>query len=248
MTATRPPMLAADHIRELVKHHTTTERVDRLEQNDAGTWKKAFGLHTVTHAPLLDQLEEAITTGKATDEPGRGGGGSKPAARLDALSTVQYIDKESKKKATRLEIPLMPLRPRLEAIAGAIGGNPDSDVKKWWGRARVDTGWDAPPFRPTGVPCPIEECEKRGGLRIHLVDHVGYCTHCGTFWDETNITLLGSWVKYAAEHLAGARHWLHDQDGELVECTECLATRDAMAERVLLRASLDEMTRHAATG
>lgn len=241
MTATRPPMLAADYIRELTRHHTTTERVDRLEQH-GDTWKKGWGLHTVTHAPLLDQLEEAITTAKASDEPGRSSTGSKPAARLDALATLQVIDAQSKTKAADLGIPLMPMRPRLAHIAGALGDKSDARVKSWWGRARVDTGWDAPPFKPTRVPCPIETCEQRGGLRIHLVDHVGYCTHCGTFWDSTNITLLGSWVKYAAEHLEGPRHWLHDPDGELVECTECLTTRDAMAERAILRARLDDST------
>jgi hypothetical protein len=247
VTATRPPMLAADHIRELVRTYTTTERVDRLEQNDAGTWKKAFGLHTVTHASLLDQLEEAITTAKATDEPGRGGGGSKPAARLDALAALEFIDSESRIMAAGLGIELLPLRKRLLAISGLVGSEQHGAVRKWWHEARVNTGWDSRPYRPRNVPCPIEECEQRGGLVILLAEYIGYCTHCRTEWDAGNIGLLGEWVTWAAEHLAGPRHWTADAEGFPTECTECLHTRDAMTERAMMRAQIDKLStpRHA---
>jgi hypothetical protein len=246
VTAARPPMLAADHIRQLVTRYSTTERVDRLQENAAGTWVKTWGLHTVHHASLLDQLEEAITTAKATDEPGRGGGGSKPAARLDALAAVHLIDSESKAVAAMLGIPPLPLRKRLLAISGLVGSEEHPAVRRWWHEARVNTGWDSRPYRPRNVPCPIEECEHRGGLVILLADHIGYCTQCRTQWDAGNIGLLGEWVTWAAEHLAGPRHWLHDADGELVECVECLPTRDAMTDRAMTRAAVDKnATRHA---
>lgn len=244
MSATRPPMLAADHIRQLTTRYSTTERVDRLEQQE-GTWKKTWGLHTVSHAPLLDQLEEAITTAKATDEPGRGGGGSKPAARLDALAALEFIDQESKRLAVELDIKPMPLRKRLLAISGQVGSTEHPAVRKWWHEARVNTGWDSRPYRPRNIPCPIEECEHRGGLVILLADHIGYCTKCRTEWDAASIGILGEWVTWASEHLAGSRHWLHDQDGELVECTECLTTRDAMTDRAMARAAMDKLSRHA---
>ena len=245
MTATRPPMLAADHIRQLVTRYSTTERVDRLEQNSNGAWMKTWGLHTVNHPSLLDQLEEAITTAKAGDEPGRGGGGPKPAARLDALAALEFIDQDSRRLATELDIPVMPLRKRLLAISGAVGSEEHPAVRKWWHEARVSTGWDSRPYRPRNVPCPIEECEKRGGLVILLADHIGYCTNCRTQWDEANIGLLGEWVTWAAEHLAGPRHWISDAEGFPSECIECLHTRDAMTERATTRAQQDNLTRHA---
>jgi hypothetical protein len=54
-------MLAADHIRDLVKGFTTYEVVKQPTKGKDGRWRPEARIHAVTHKPLLDQLEDTVT-------------------------------------------------------------------------------------------------------------------------------------------------------------------------------------------
>jgi hypothetical protein len=235
---TDTPHLAADHIRDLIRGYTTTDRIDRFvpipNVGDTPTWTRTRVLHTVTHQPLLDQLEEAVQQAKDSGDYAGGAAKSKPAARLDAIATLQRIDKQSKAVARELGLDPAPLRARLSAISGKIGSNPHPTVRKWWVAARCATGWETAPYSPD-VPCPNIECERWSSVRIRLDQYLAHCVECGETWDESNFTQLGDYVRWASEHLRGPRHWKYDADGFPVECVECLVERQVMAERKAAR-------------
>lgn len=216
------------------------------------TWTPTKTIHSVTHPALLDQLHTAITASPlGNDDAFASIPQSKPAARLDAIAALQRIDRESTFWATTLNSRTrVPLRDRLRGLVGAAASaDPDTltgdtirkggltrAVRGWTITARVVTGWERPTWSPN-VPCPNLDCEQRGTIRIRLEQGIGLCTKCGTFWDRSNIGVLGDYVRWAAEHLAGPRHWQYDVDGYPRECSECLLTRELMAERQAARIS-----------
>ena len=241
---TRPPLLAADHLRELIRPITETVHVDSRRvpvpttygpgSFAAWTTIKGRGLHTITHPSLLDQIAHALTGSTAGMVMG-GESGSKPAARLDALATLERIERESADRARAEGITeTLPLRARLSRLAGVV---PDIDrqVRSWWTAARLVTSWDSPPFSPR-VPCPNPDCERRGTLRIRVHESTAVCVECGDLWGPDDVERLGEYIRWAAEHLTGARHWLTDDELALVECMECLPVRQQMAERSMARA------------
>lgn len=257
----RPPMLAADHIRELTQHHVTRDRVDRFvpvpnvltefegADLDGGwsvpRWTRIKETHETHYAPLLEQLEEAV---HQSPEAGAHGGGtpkSKPSARLDALAVLQRIDRQSRARAADLNIEPAQLPARLLAISGKVGATLDEQVRAWWVAARCATGWEQHPYAPD-VPCPNVECERWSTLRIRLDDYLASCVECGEVWDRGNYVQLGDYVRWASEHLRGARHWLYDAEGYPVECVECLPEREAMAKRLLQRAAQERAARKVA--
>lgn len=221
----RPPKLAADHIRELVKPFTSSEQIRRPQRTSEG-WVTRTTVHSVTHPALLDQLETAISGSPLTDEDlARPGYGPKPSASVNAIDVRERIARESAEYATKLDLPVKPLRERLLAISGKVGGRLDHTVERWWVAARIATGWDSPAFAPT-VPCPVESCEALGTLRIRLVDRVGSCMECHTVWSVDQFGGLALWVAWASEHLTGRAHLI---DGE--PCPECVGARLAIASR-----------------
>lgn len=242
---TRPPLMAADHIRELTHGFTTTERIDRLEHGRVGKVE----LHHVTHPGLIDQLHTAITmtSSKSDDDAGTHTFTSKPSARIDAIDTLARIDRESHDYATdlgleparrtRTKVATLTVTQRLLAISGKVGDRPDSKVKAWWVAARIATQWEAPAFHPKGAPCPVPECEQFGTLRVRLEDLIATCTACGSFWDgRSGVENLGRYVRWSTDHdLSKPRHDVLAGDA-LVPCLECAATRDAMGERAAARA------------
>lgn len=232
-----PPLLAADHIRHLIRGEVITNRVDRFTHDPNrkrwGGWTKTSAIHVVTHAPLLDQLEAAIQHGRGTDTPS-GIHQSKPCGRLDALQTLQRIDKQSAAYAATLGVPPQPLRARLSAISGKIGATQDAKVRAWWVSARCITGWEEPAYQPH-VPCPNLDCERWDTLRIRIHDAIGTCIECGTTWHGDQFPTLGDYIRWASEHLTGPRHWRYDDEGYPVECVDCLMERQAMADRACAR-------------
>ena len=238
---TKPPMIAADFIRELIRPYTTSEWVTQPALDEDGKWRERRRVHTVHHKSLLDQLDAVISGTTLSDtDAGPGAFGSRPAARLDALDTLGRIRRESKELGQVLHLPRLPLRERLSRIAGHLTDQPNGKVKSWWVQARIATQWDSPAWKPKGAPCPIEECEQFGSLRVHLADCIATCTSCGTTWDnQFAVENLGRHVAWCTEHdLSKPRHWLMSEEHELVECVECLPVRDAMTERAMLRARL----------
>lgn len=247
---TRPEMLAADHIRELTQHFTTTERVTRpvmrpnpttdLHGHTYPAWeptgKMTHALHTVTHPPLLQQLADAaIGYGpRSDDDAGKTTFTSKPAAHLEATDLLARIDHQSATLGDEHGIDEPDLTKRLLALSGFIGGEPHRQVRSWWAQARLVTQWDTPAHRPHGAPCP--SCWESGTLRIRLDDELATCTGCGDTWDRTlhpssgSLDVLAQHVKWCTDHeVTKARHWKVDDDGFPVECVDCLAFRQAWA-------------------
>ena len=249
----KPPMLAADHIRDLVQGFTTYETVRQPKQGKDGRWRPELRVHTVTHKALLDQLEDAITgaSARADEDAGRSTFTSKPAARLEALDVLERIDRESHDYAVDLGIEepertitkpkRKALRPRLLAISGKVGDGTDPKVKRWWVSARLATQWDTRPFQPASVPC--MECWHVKSLRIDLGNELARCTECHRVWEgEAEIAVLARHVKMCTDHeITKPRHWTFDETGELVECTECLVTRDMYAEAKVAHARAERL-------
>lgn len=264
----RPELLAADMLRELTQPYTTSETGGPVYAPVPTTlpppytrghrrgWVLLPGnqTHVVHHPGLLDQIDQTVTGRTVGQETFQTAYGSKPAGRLDCLALLHRVDQQSRQLADEHGVPLLPVRARLTRLSGALGHRPHPVVRSWWLTARVLTQHDGPPFAPD-VPCPVETCERRGSLRIRPDQRIAVCVECQSTWDEDpdsktvwSFGRLAIWVEWAAEHLAGARHWLTDADGYPVECTECLVERQAMAERLAQRgvgARLRDAMRHA---
>lgn len=225
----RPDMLAADHIRELTRTHTTTSVVHR----DNGTKE----LHHVTEPPLLQQLAGITgTSSLSDDDAAKGGYSSKPAAHLAATDALARIDRQARALARTHGCDTAgPLNAVLSRLSGAIGHEPHRRVRAWWATARLLTQHDTPAYRPHGVPCP--QCWDVNTLRIRIDDELATCSSCDEVWDRTghadhgSLDVLGQHVAWCAEHeVTKARHWAIDGDGYPIECVECLAFREAWAE------------------
>ena len=255
---TAPELTAADMINQLIRPYVTNEKGDFLERvkvrvpiprtDNPDAWTTITihdrpGRCAVQHPSLLDQLASSTSGGTALGDEAAGTRfGSKPAAHLEALQLLARIDRESRDVATDLGVadPGSGVPARLSAIAGRLGTDPHKTVRSWWSAARLLTHWDAPPYRPQGAPCP--NCWDTGSLRIRFDDQLAVCTTCHATWDRTghpdagSLDLLGQHVKWCTDHeVTKARHWSHDDTGELIECTECLTFRDAYTEWKLTR-------------
>jgi len=234
-------MLAADHIRELVRPYLTSESVTQPQEGDDGRWRTMRRLHTVHHASLLTQLDAAITgaSSLSDEDAGRSTFGSKPAARLEALAVLAQIDQESLELAvdldieeaprTKTKVKHLPLVDRLLAISGKLGDKEHPAPKRWWTAARITTQWESRPFHPKGAPCP--QCWAVDSLRVVLSEELARCTECGFSWDDTAFRVLAQHVRWCTDHeVTKPRHWLIDPNTELIECTECLPFRDAYTD------------------
>ena len=252
-------MTAADHIRELTHGFTTatygptwvpiptTERGPYRRGSAGWTALPGQSIHTVRNAALLDQLRRTVTGSKmTTDGTFHAAYGSKPAGRLDVLAFLHRIDRQSSDLATEHGIPAaLPVDDRLSRLAGVLPLEPHRVVRSWWATARVLTQHDGPPYSPD-VPCPVETCERHGSLRVRVQDRLAVCVECHTVWTddttdrEATFGRLAIWIKWAAEHLSGLRHFVPATDevggypeelGYRIECEECRPERLAMAQR-----------------
>lgn len=229
MTATRPPLLAADMIREMTRTHTTTSIVHR----DNGEKE----LHHITEVPLLDQLAGITGSSSLSDtDATKGAFMSKPAAHLGAADALARINHQARAMARSLDVPDHgTLDVVLGRLSGALGHDTHPRVRSWWAMARLLTQHDSPAHRPHGVPCPT--CWDINSLRIRIDDELATCTSCGDVWDRTgepdhgSLDVLGQHVAWCAEHeVTKARHWDITADGYPTECIDCLAFRQAWAE------------------
>lgn len=194
----RPSMTLTDYIHELTHHHTHAEH---YQVRRGHTW---YGHnHITTVPPLLEQLWTGDLPSTAAEEGTRAGYGSKPVARLDALDTAQRIDYEVNRwlvqlgavprvgDTTGMLLQLHGLTPRLDAeTVRAL----TVDVRRWWTRARIVTGWDSHAWAPDAT-CP--QCGERGTLRLRLLEQIGTCTNdaCRATWDDTTIGVLADHVR-----------------------------------------------------
>lgn len=216
MTAPTLILIPSDYIRQLTESFWTRERVpDRPP-------------YITEHAALLDQLANTLTGSTTGNDTVRGTAGARPAGRIDVLAFLERIQRESLDFAEDYGIPLLPLRPRLRRIGAVLGLQPDPIVRGWWVTARVLTSFDAAAYTPN-VPCPNEDCERRGSLRVKVgeAEHerLAVCVECHTCWDGPYFGVFARWVRWASEHL---------RSGHL--CDECITVQAEMVARQQRRA------------
>jgi hypothetical protein len=209
-------LLAADYVNDLIATFSTSEK--------APGWKHPY---VKRHPALLDQLENTLTGSTTGGETIRTPAGSRPAGRIDVLAFLERIQAESAELATGYGIPLLPLRARLSRLAGAMGLDDPAPVRAWWVTARVLTSFDSPAFAPN-VPCPNEECERRGSLRVRLEEDVtrcmAVCVECHRTWDGEYFGVFAAWIRWSYDHLVGDHL-----------CSECVTVHAAMQGRVEAR-------------
>lgn len=197
----RKGMTLVDYIRDLTETHT---HIELYTVRDGGQWLTRS--HTTRAPALLDQLWANDIPSGAAEEGPRAGYSSRPAARLDALDTATRIDIDAARWITDLgkDVPLdtkaaLRLLHGLSITAEAPARRAIlSDVRRWWIRARVVTGWDSAAWTPDNT-CP--QCAERGTLRVRLADHVAACVDdgCRATWDEVNIALLADHIRAESE-------------------------------------------------
>lgn len=201
-----------DYIAELTQPHT------HREHYTVRIGATTFGQdHTTKVPPLLHQLRFASPSGQGEERSG-GGYESRPAASVDAISTLTEIDKEASRWVRVLgeDDPVSTIG-CVRLLNGLAAGmvrckkphrgccdyhSLEHDVRRWWAQARVSTGWDSPAWRPDNT-CPM--CSVKGSLRVKLVDHVAVCTDCRETWDKDTIGLLAEHIRAESAGLRPVR-------------------------------------------
>lgn len=198
----------ADYVLELTQTHTHVETYQTRSLTGGGF----IDARHITRAPgLLTQLANNDTPSATTDDGPRPGYASRPAARLDALAALADIDLAINRwiidigdQPQHLDTAraLQQLHALLAGADHITRAEATRDVRRWWTRARIVTGWDSPAWTPDNT-CP--SCNERGTLRIRLADHIGMCTFpgdptrrreaCGVTWDESTIGLLADHIR-----------------------------------------------------
>lgn len=198
------------YLHDLTRWHTHIEPVTQ----QVGQTKVIFR-HRTKVPPLLVQLERADASGNGSARSG-GGFESRPAAPLDAVDALVWIDVEAARWVRRLgeDDPgetLACLR-MLGALAAAVERchrvhakfdkttqawccvwhSIEADTRRWWLHARIVTGWDSPAWRPDAT-CPC--CGKRGGLRVRLEERAGLCIECRESWGPSDYQVLADHVR-----------------------------------------------------
>lgn len=201
MTHTRR-MDLTDYVHELTNPHHHTEHYT------IRTGTEWAGRNHTTHVPsLMTQLWANDTPSAAAEDGPRPGFASKPAARLDALDTAVRIDLDASRWVRDLgeddhHTDTAATIRQLHALAASADHDTRAeitrDVRRWWVRARIVTGWDSAPWTPDST-CP--QCTQRGTLRVRLADQIAMCTNdaCRVLWDDTNIGLLADHIREESE-------------------------------------------------
>lgn len=209
ITGARPladtPTDLIDYITALCDPTTHGEAYLTPNRNNDGSTTFITQRHRTTSPPLLEQLWATVEASGST-EGGQRSFASKPSARLDAIDAANDIEAGVFAWLTRLGHRPDDMGDTLAAVRhlGALAAGVDrdthrvieSDVRSWWVRARVLTGWDSPAWRPNNT-CPL--CGVKGGLRVRLDHHSATCTECRQTWDPSTIGLL-------ADHIRAENH------------------------------------------
>lgn len=153
------------------------------------------GEHRVRHASLLDELAAAAFPGQG--DHGRAAAVSRPPVNLDAVSKYLTIQLGVVRLSNLLDLDL---RDTLTAsISGIVGASATTtsdlqaevlrEIRRWRRWAAIAVGWESPP-RPLTAPCPVEDCNTMGSLRMWAGDRNGtmvkeaWCETCGTRWTD----------------------------------------------------------------
>lgn len=242
-------MDVVDMVAELTRPWVSSEGY----QLDSITGGPGIGLLHQTRVPsLLVQLEHAAPSGQG-DDRGSAGYESRPAARVEALDVLITIEHETERWLTRTEPTASSYPDHLADQVARLGSKVrtltwckrgkstnrgaccdrhklEGDVRRWWAQSRIVAGWDSPAWKPDAT-CPA--CGVRGGLRIRLSAHVGFCVDCRETWDHETVELLGRHVREEAFARSRARRldpcwcpWPLDLDVEWPPmCARCASVR-----------------------
>lgn len=191
----------ADYVRELTQPHTN---VETYTVRTGLEWR---GLRHITRAPaLIAQLWANDVPSAGAEEGPRPSFSSRPAARLDALDTAVRIDLQASRWVRDLgqddpnsTIECIRLLHTLAIAAEDVTRRAiEHDIRHWWIRARIVTGWDSPAWTPDNT-CP--QCGERGTLRVRLADRLATCVDdgCRVTWDESTIGLLADHIRAESE-------------------------------------------------
>lgn len=178
---TAPPMLASDHIRELLYPFSSFEIV-------------MGGVHRVRHLGLLDQIQQTVTSGGVRDQSGHAAYGSRPAGRIECLDYLSRVERQSRQMLDRPG-----LRTRLRELSVILGLTQNARVRSWWVSARVLTQHDIPSHVITTV-CP--SCDHFVTIHVRLNPNVAFCVGCGETWTEERFYELGEWVRWNTSGLS----------------------------------------------
>jgi hypothetical protein len=172
--------------------------------------------HVTENPPLLVQLKAAATPKASVDAGTARPAASKPSAAIDSIDTLLEIDSQAAAwlRALGEDDPGNVIRCVVQVGALAVSQEHcgrkapkrdehghvicctyheiESDVRRWWSRARVVTSWDQPPFRPDNT-CPI--CGERGTLRIRAEEQLAMCIDCRAVWDAETLGLLAAHIR-----------------------------------------------------
>lgn len=214
MTARRLTM--AEHVRELTAWHTHREPYEYDAEHAGGGSTHYVADWATQHPPLLTQLDQSISPSGQGGEVGAGTPGSRPTANLDAIAAACDIDlaaarwvrdlgEDDPQNTIGLILKLHGLSAsvhRCDRASGRAGANCctyhciEVDVRAWWVRARVLTGWDTKARKLDGT-CPL--CGERGTVQVRLSSGLGACTHCHETWDGETIGILAEHMRAEAE-------------------------------------------------
>lgn len=177
------------------------EAYTELYRNSDGSTTYVRQRHRTTSPALLVQLWGAVEQ-SGSAEGGQRVFASKPSARLDAIDAALDVEKGVFGWLTRLgERPdtMRDIIAGLRHIGSLAISKPkpvhneiEADVRSWWVRASVLTGWESPAFQPNNT-CPM--CGTRGSLRIRLAAHTAVCVSCRETWDPVVIGLLAEHIR-----------------------------------------------------
>jgi hypothetical protein len=190
-----------DYVIALCDPTTHGEAYLTPHRNSDGSTTFVTQRHRTTSPPLLEQLWATVEA-SGSSEGGQRSFSSKPSARLDAIDAANDVEREVFAWLTRLGHRPDDMTDTIAAVRrlGSLAAGADqdthrlieSDVRSWWVRARVLTGWDSPAWRPNNT-CPL--CGVKGGLRIRLDHHSATCVECRQTWDPATIGLLADHIR-----------------------------------------------------
>jgi hypothetical protein len=179
-----------------------------------GTRKQRWYGHVTSQPSLLDALREGGAPAGSDEGESSSGSNfeSQPPGAFDCFSRLMAIEAGS---AWWVSVGLrQPLRDgaedNLRALVG-LAADPATrdvdlrdlaaDVARFHRWASVLAGWERPP-RALRASCPL--CEKRGSLRVRVLEREGMCLHCGATWDRVTIGVLADHVRAEGERIDDA--------------------------------------------
>lgn len=195
------PTQLAEYVTVLCDPTVHAERYDEWWRNADGSRTLVRRRHVTTAPPLLVQLWAAVEQSSSAEDGGlRPVFGSRPSARLEAIDVATDVE-----RGVFGWLTVLGERPdKLDTISGLrrLGAlavshreavrDVEHDVRSWWARASVLTGWETQAWTPNST-CPL--CSTRGSLRVRLSTKTATCVACQEAWTPQTLGLLADHIR-----------------------------------------------------